>query len=148
MLEILDLTSEYKDEFIDMVKKFYTSEAVMHGVDEQNILNAYDAFINKKDESIRILILKEGLNVVGYSVLALYHSLEAGGKVLWIEEIFLKEEYRGHGYFSQYFKFIEKEYSYVKRIRLEATAENDKAIKMYLGKGFKEFNYLQFAIEK
>lgn len=108
MLEILDLTSEYKQEFFEMVKAFYNSEAVLHQIAEENISKAYNAFINKEDDSIRILILKEAENIIGYSVLAFYHSLEAGGKVLWIEEIYLKEEARGKGYFSAYFKFLEK----------------------------------------
>lgn len=148
MLKIIDLTSEYKQEFIEMVEDFYNSDAVIHKIPKENILKAYNVFINKEDSSIRILILKDDNEVVGYSVLALYHSLEAGGKVLWIEEIYLKENARGKGYFSLYFKFIEKEYDFVKRIRLEATKENKDAIKMYLKKGFEKLDYLQFLIEK
>ena len=62
-------------------------------------------------------------------------------------EILIKKEYRGQGMGKKFFKFLEENYD-VKRLRLEAEKDNQRAIKLYKELGFEELPYLQFIKER
>jgi len=80
----------------------------------------------------------------GYVLLAMTYSNEAGGLVLWIEEIYIVPEYRGLGLGGELFAFIESmaKSSYA-RIRLESEPDNLRALALYQRMGYADLSYRQ-----
>ncbi len=139
------ISEKDKNEYLSMAKDFYSSPAVSHNIPTQFIENTFDELM-KSDTYADCIIFEENEMIVGYSLLAKTFSQEAGGYVIWIEEIFVKENYRGKGIGKKFFEYLDKNYSF-SRLRLEAEKSNDKAIKLYKSLGFEELGYLQYIKE-
>ncbi len=90
--------------------------------------------------------LCDGDTPVGYAMLAKSYSQEAGGTVIWIEEIYLRQEARGKGLGREFFAFADT--LGAARLRLEAESDNQRAIELYRSLGFTPLPYLQFIKEK
>lgn len=75
-------------------------------------------------------------------MLAKSFSTEFGKNCIWIEDLYIKDEYRGMGIGSNFFKYIEEKYTDVV-FRLEAEEENERAVKVYKKTGYKELPYYE-----
>lgn len=140
---IRELRTEDKAIFIKMVKDFYNSEAVLHSIPLENIYNTYEEIISGSQYA-KAYIIEEESEIAGYGLISLTFSNEAGGFVLWIEELYILEKYRGYGLGGKFLDFIEKEYSSrVKRFRLELSESNIAAKSLYLKKGYESLDYTQ-----
>ena len=62
-------------------------------------------------------------------------STEFGKPCVWIEDIYVKDAYRGLGIGSHFLKFIESKYPDA-ILRLEVEAENERAVNVYQKCGF------------
>ena len=87
--------------------------------------------------------------VIGYALLAKTFSREAGGKVMWLEEMYILPEYRSHGIGKAFFSAIEEqaEREGFARIRLELEANNMRARALYERLGYRELEYKQMVKE-
>lgn len=81
--------------------------------------------------------------IVGFATVAKSFSTEAGGLVAWLEELYIRPNYRSLGLGKEIFVFIEKTYPNLKRIRLEVEKDNTRAINLYEKKGFHNLDYVQ-----
>ena len=81
-------------------------------------------------------------DILGYTMVAKSFSTEFGKPCIWIEDIYIKEEYRGMGLATTFFKMIEDRYPN-SIFRLEAEEENRRAIKTYEKNGFTVMPYLE-----
>ena len=72
-------------------------------------------------------------------------SPEAGGVVIWIEELYLLDEYRSKGLGRDFFEHLEQKAisEKIARQRLEISPSNERAKKLYMKMGFKELDYKQ-----
>lgn len=132
-----------KDKYIAMSKKFYHSDAVLQSIPDNNINKTFDAIISESPYVDGYIFECKG-EIVGYSLLSITYSNEAGGLVLWIEEVYILPEYQGHGFGKELLSFIEDIYkNKVVRIRLEVEKSNQKAMVLYQKMGFSELNYMQ-----
>ncbi len=132
---------------IAMLNEFYNSEAVLHNIPLEHIENSVDLALAGNPYSKIIICEIEG-KYAGFCNISFTHSTEAGGLVLLIEEIYIKSEFQGQGLGSYILNFLKKEYDLkVKRYRLEVTASNTKAVKLYEKYGFKTFEYKQMILE-
>lgn len=61
---------------------------------------------------------------------------------MWIEELYVKEQFRGKGLGSEFISFVEKNFDF-KRLRLEVEKENVRAVKMYERNGLSFLEYDQ-----
>lgn len=75
---------------------------------------------------------------VGYVVLTFGFSLEYGGIDAYIDELFVKPEFRGQGFASQALEFLNTECRKfnVQALHLEVDADNHKAKALYAKTGF------------
>ncbi len=130
----------------NMCKEFYSSDAVLKNIPEENI----DAFISEvlsSDAYTKCYLLEHFGEIAGYAVTAKTFSQEAGGMVLWIEEAYVRPEYRGKGLGKEFFDYILKT-PMIKRFRLEVEDENVRARKLYSSLGFDKLEYGQMYLEK
>lgn len=132
-----------KDKYVAMSKKFYNSDAVLHNIPDNNIHKTFDEIVSGSPYAEGYIYEHNG-EIAGYSLLSTTYSNEAGGLILWIEEVYILPEFQGNGFGKDLMAFIEETYkNKVVRIRLEVEKSNRRAIKLYQKKGFTELNYLQ-----
>ncbi|MFV0361615.1 MAG: GNAT family N-acetyltransferase [Suipraeoptans sp.] len=133
--------------YIALAKKFYNSDAVMHSVPESYFEATWNEMIRSNDYA-RGFILEDNGKTAGYALLSFTFSQEAGGKVAWIEEVFILPEFRGSGLGSQFFDYVHMEIEpEVRRVRLEVEPDNLRAIKLYEKLGFDGLPYTQMVKE-
>ncbi|QXW66336.1 GNAT family N-acetyltransferase [Streptobacillus moniliformis] len=145
-MEIRKIRKEDKDVYLKLTKQFYSSDAVLHNVDENNFLNTFNELMNS-DAYTECFIIEEDTKLVGYCLISKTYSQEVGGMVLLIEEILILENYRGKGVGKKVFNFLFEKYKGYKRYRLEVDHGNIMAKKLYEKIGFSELEYVQMVID-
>ncbi len=78
----------------------------------------------------------------GYAMIARSFSTEFGKPCIWLEDIYIDETYRGHGFGSAFFAFIEARYPDAV-YRLEVEEENEGAVRLYRRMGFGVLPYME-----
>lgn len=133
---------EDKDSFVKMSKEFYSSDAVSHSIPDENIVDTFELIVQGSPYVEGYIIECEG-RLAGYAQLSLSYSTEAGGITLWLEELYIRESFRGKGIGAKFLQFMEDEKAgKIARIRLEVTTSNIGAIKLYKKFGYKEMDYM------
>ena len=141
MLKIRQLEARDKEVYFSLASAFYKSDAVIHPVPVKNIEATFNEMIRSRDYIDCYLGFEEE-KAVGFFLIAKTFSQEAGGMVIWVEEIYIYEQFRGKGYGSELMKFIESKFP-APRYRLEIEPDNDKARKLYNKLGYKFLPYEQ-----
>ncbi len=140
---IQKLTKEYKDEYLKLVQEFYSSEAVLHPIPVKYMEDTFDELMKDSPYLDCYLYVKDDVPV-GYMLLSHSFSPEAGGKIVWLEELYLKEGYRNLGIGHELLEYLNDVVGKDKaRIRLEVEPDNDRAKKLYGSVGYEELPYLQ-----
>jgi len=139
---IRKITEKDRDVFYKFTKSFYASPVVMSDIPDEFHKDFFDEIL-KSDTYADGFIIEYENKSVGYGVTAKTYSHEAGGMVIWLEELYIEEEYRGKGLGKEFFSFLEKYYPYAVRFRLEAEEDNKKALKLYESLGYKRLEYIQ-----
>jgi ribosomal protein S18 acetylase RimI-like enzyme len=107
--------------------------------DEQVILSALNKIL--ADASLgRVYLMLADEMVAGYIVLTFGFSLEYQGRDAFVDELYVKESYRGQGIGKRCLQFIEgvcREIG-VKALHLEVERANTRAQAVYRGAGFVE----------
>ena len=85
-------------------------------------------------------VIKYGELIIGYFVLTFGYSFEHGGRDAFIDELFLRKEFRRKGIGGLTMDFILNEAPKlgVRVIHLEVEQHNDGGVKLYKEKGFKD----------
>lgn len=144
---IRKIRKEDKSVYLDMVKNFYSSDAVYHNIPEIYISNTFHELM-QSDNYLGGYIMEYKNSTAGYVLLAKTFSQEAGGMVLWIDELYVMPEYRCCGLGHEFFSYLKSNLcDNVKRIRLEVEDSNKKAISLYKRMGFKDLPYSQMIKE-
>lgn len=80
----------------------------------------------------------------GYGLVSLTYSNEVGGLVVWLEELYIREQARGFGLGTEMIAFIENRYAgRVARFRLEVEERNQGAVRLYERLGYVSLPYSQ-----
>ncbi len=131
----------------EMLKEFYSTDAVSHEIPNEYLHNSISGALNNSPY-IKILICENEGEYIGFCTLSFTYSTEAGGAVVLIEELFVKDAYKSKGYGTAMFNYIRNEYDgSAKRYRLEVTSHNFSAIKLYERLGFEEVPYKQMVLD-
>lgn len=133
------------EEFVAMSTAFYAMPACANSVPASHFYNTADYCLAKPTD-YAVLIVNVDKQIAGYCSLALSYSTEAGGKQVQIDELYIKEAYQGQGLGRKVFDHIFAAYP-AKRYRLESTASNQRAIKLYKTLGFNELGYVQLILD-
>lgn len=130
-----------KETVLDMMRVFYASEAVLSNGSEEIFLSDFENCVNDSPY-LEGYIFEEAGIIQGYGMIAKSFSTEFGKPCIWIEDLYLKEPYRGMGIGSGFLNFIVDQYPGC-LFRLEAEQENDRAIRVYEKCGFEVLPYLE-----
>ena len=133
-------------EFLEMIDAFYHSSAVLHPVDSAHSEVTLKEAL-KESPYIDIFIIENENQIVGYIQNSITWSNEAGGITVWIEELFIKDKFRGKGFGSKAIEFIMNYYKNASRFRLEIEPDNKRAAELYKRYGFDFLNYKQMTLD-
>ena len=147
-MTIRDFKKEDYNDFFNMCRDFFSGDAVAHEVDPAHFTQTFEEIICG-NPFMRGLIAEQDGNCAGYAQLSFTWSNEAGGLVVWLEELYVKPEFRGMQVGTQMISFIREAYrGKAARFRLEVTEENTSAIRLYTRLGFEQLDYLQMIIDE
>ena len=140
---IREIKSDDKIDFIKMCMDFYNTDGVDHSIPVSNMEKTFNLLMEGLDFA-KAYVCEKNSKTAGYILLALTYSNEAGGMVVWIDEIYVKPEFRSQGIGSELIDFVIDKYKdNAARFRLEITESNMGAKKLYLSKGFTDLSYRQ-----
>jgi diamine N-acetyltransferase len=130
------------DSLLDFMRDYYAFDG--HGFDREKARSALTALLCDSSLGLAWLILDgDALDVnaaVGYVVLCFGYSLEWLGRDAFVDEFFLREEYRGRGWGRKTMAFIEDaaRAAGIRTLHLEVVQENSAALQLYRKLGFAE----------
>ena len=136
------MTTEDKSRVLGMMRKFYSSDAVMTNGSEEIFAKDIQECISDSPYLEGFVFPDEEGEIKGYAMIAHSYSTEFGRRCIWIEDIYLENELRGSGAVSEFFDYLKTQYPDSIN-RLEVEAENERAIRAYSRNSFKEIPYLE-----
>lgn len=126
---------------LDMMRVFYASPAVLSNGSEEIFCADIDNCIGCSPY-LEGYIFEDESGLLGYGMIAKSFSTEFGKPCIWIEDLYIKPEFRGKGIGSAFFSHIEKKYpGHI--YRLEVEEENERAIRVYEKNGFEILPYME-----
>lgn len=130
-----------KPEVLEMMRVFYRSPAVLSNGSEEIFSNDIENCINDSPY-LEGYIFENASEIQGYAMIAKSFSTEFGKPCIWIEDLYIKENFRAQGLGSSFFDFITKKYTDC-IFRLEVEEENERAINVYKKNGFRVLPYME-----
>ncbi len=130
-----------KETVLEMMRGFYSSPAVSTDGSEEIFLNDIDNCINNKTYA-EGFVFENGDDLLGYAMIAKSYSTEFGKRCIWIEDLFIREAYRGLGIGKRFFELIFERFP-DSIYRLEVEEENEGAIALYEKCGLTYLPYLE-----
>ena len=138
---IRKLKAGEKDLYFELVDEFYHSSAVLHPVDKLNYKRTFEEIV-RSDVYTECFIIEYDGDIAGFALISKTFSQEAGGIVIWIEELFIRQQYRSKGLGKEFFEYLEK-HRPAARYRLEIEPKNVRAQMLYEKLGYKILDYRQ-----
>lgn len=139
--KIRPMTDSDRLNVLEMMRVFYASPAIYTDGSEEIFLNDIENCIND-NPYLEGYIFESMNDIQGYAMVAKSFSTEFGKPCIWIEDLYIKEEYRGSGIGSAFLEFVTKEYTDC-IYRLEVEEENERAVRLYKKSGFTVLPYME-----
>ena len=138
---IRPMTTEDKQTVLNMMRVFYASPAVLSNGSEEIFAADIDACTGENPflEGY-VFEAEEGLR--GYAMVAKSFSTEFGKPCIWIEDLYVKEAFRGLGLGSAFLRLVETAYPDA-LLRLEVEEDNERALHVYKKGGFTLLPYME-----
>ena len=133
------MTGEDKQAVLEMMRVFYASPAVLSNGSEEIFLNDIENCVNDSPY-LEGYIIEDSDAIQGYAMVAKSFSTEFGKPCVWIEDLYIKDAYRGLGIGKIVLDYITNQYTDC-IFRLEVEEENERAIKLYEKCGFSILPY-------
>lgn len=138
---IRNMTEADRVEVGKMMEVFYASPAVLSNGSAEIFENDIENCVNDSPY-LEGYIFEEDNKIKGYAMVAKSFSTEFGKPCIWIEDLYVKDEFRRQGIGTMFFEFIGKKYEgYVQRLEVEE--ENKRALAVYEKCGFEELPYME-----
>ena len=127
--------------FLELAAEFWNTPAVHTKIPSVYHEKTFD-LIMKGTPYVSAYLISYNEIVVGYGLLSFTYSNEAGGMVVWLEEVYIREAYRGRGLGNEYLRFISDKYRETAAwLRLEISPENGRARELYKKHGYHPMPY-------
>lgn len=144
---IRKIRADDRETYCAMATRFYRTPAVQRPIPARHIADTFCELM-RSDAYAEAYIFEDEGRAAGYALLAKTFSQEAGGPVLWVEEIYVEPESRGCGLGRAFFDWLlANRCRDVKRLRLEVEDDNVNAVALYRKCGFTRLGYSQMVRE-
>lgn len=139
------MNKDDRDEVFKMMRVFYDSPAVIQTSPDEVLLRDIDDCIGECPFIEGFVFDTDG-KTAGYAMVARCYTTEYGGICVWVEDIYIKPEFRGMGIGTEFFRFLDEKYgNEAVRFRLDVEEENVGAISVYKKAGFSLLPYTQMS---
>lgn len=135
------MTRQDKDSVMEMMRVFYRSPAVLSDGSDEIFARDIEACVSE-NPYLEGYIFEDNGTVQGYGMAAKSFSTEYGRQCIWLEDIYIKSEYRGLGIGSRFIDHMTQKYPDA-LLRLEVEEENERAVQVYRKNGFEFFPYAE-----
>ncbi len=147
MLTFREMAPADHDLVLPMAEDFYASSAALHPIDRAALERDFSAALDPGEPLIRgVLPLVDG-QTAGYLYITRCWSTEAGGLCIFLEEIYLRPDFRGRGLGHEILTWLREQYPNARRFRLEVNPDNPGAARLYEKMGYQYLNYNQMTID-
>lgn len=148
MVECKTLEFSQIETITQMMQDFYAIDN--YPIDVELSKKLFQEFIS--DEKLgKSWLIYSAEDLVGYVILTYVFSFEYKGRIAFLDELYIKENYRGKGIGKQTIDFIKEQASNqnIKLIYLEVENHNQNAQKLYLANDFEIHHrkLLKFKVE-
>lgn len=143
-VKVRECTSFDKDMWIELNKEFMEYEAndsdvwnYINRISDRELGEVFDDAIQSKEQILLLMIELDGYSVGFVNVLRGF-SIWSRGKMLTIDDMYIRDEYRDQGLGTQAMRYIEnfaKENGY-KRVQALGNKTNKKSNTFYVAKGY------------
>lgn len=140
MAMIRSMVAADRESVLEMMRVFYASPAVLSNGSEEIFEKDIETCISGSPY-LEGYIMEDG-EIQGYAMVAKSFSTEFGKPCIWIEDIYIKDDFRGQGIGKLFFDFITGKYTDC-IFRLEVEEENSSALALYEKCGFTELPYME-----
>ncbi len=134
-----------RTEILNMMRVFYASPAVFSNGSDEIFSNDIENCINGSPY-VEGYVIEDSNDIQGYMMIAKSYSTEFGKPCIWLEDIYIKDEFRGMGLGNAFIEFITKKYTDC-IFRLEVEEENERAVGLYKKCGFTVLPYMEMKKE-
>ncbi len=136
---IRNITACDTEEVAKMMKTFYSSPAVLSCGSDEIFKSDIENCVNGSPY-LEGYVFESDAGILGYAMVAKSFSTEFGKPCIWIEDLYIKDGFRGLGIGTRFFSFIEKRHAGCV-FRLEVEAENERAVGVYKKCGYEMIPY-------
>lgn len=144
-IKIRKMTEFDRESVVEMMRTFYHSPAVFTNGSEEIYNNDVTACVSDSPYAEGFIFENEK-EIAGYGMIAKSFSTEFGKPCIWIEDLYLKEEYRGEGIGSSFFAYLEEKFPGT-IMRLEVEEDNIRAVAVYKKNGYETLPYMEMKKE-
>ena len=132
-----------REKFFELSHSLHNSDAVLFEVSDEAFGKTFDLVLENSPYAAAYMIEADGQSV-GFGLLTFSYSNEMGGLIVWLEELYIIEEFRSRGLGKEFLEFLKNKYKgEAAYIRLEVTDSNKDATRLYENMGYKELLYKQ-----
>ena len=135
------MTAPDAPQVLEMMRVFYASPAVLSNGSEEIFQNDVAECVSGSPY-LEGYVFEEDGQLQGYAMVAKSFSTEFGKRCIWIEDLYVKPQFRGCGLGGAFLQHIQSLYPSA-LFRLEAEQENDGAVRLYEKMGFEVLPYLE-----
>ena len=121
---------------LDFMEAYYAFDG--HGYDREKARSALIPLVENADLG-RVWLVLDGDTPIGYAVLCFGYSLEWLGRDAFVDELYLREDYRDRGFGRKMMAFLEdaaREFG-VTTLHLAVEDGNSRALHLYESVGFR-----------
>lgn len=130
-----------KDAVLEMMRTFYASPAVFTNGSEEIFLRDIEQ-CTTDSPYLEGYVFEKDKHIQGYAMIAKSFSTEFGKPCIWIEDLYIKSEFRSSGLGGRFLTYIQEKYKSA-IFRLEVEQENEAAVELYKRKGFEFLPYME-----
>ena len=130
-----------RSEVLQMMHAFYSSPAVFTNGSDKIFATDFELCISN-NPLLEGYIIELDCTICGYTMVAQSFSTEFGKVCYWLEDLYLKPDFRGKKIIPQFIEYIksQKENAILK---LEVENTNSHAVHVYNKCGFKKLDYIE-----
>lgn len=125
------------DRWTAMTLAFYASDPDFHGASPEETRRRIDELLHRPPNTVHPFLLSDDGTVAGYALLVSGYSVEWGGRVVWLDELFVDDAHRGRGVGAQALAWIQAwaRAEGFRRLLLEVV-DGSPAARLYARHGF------------
>ena len=101
------VTAADEANFYALAEEFYHSDAVLHPIPAEYHRRAF-AEMMRSGQYLSGYLFTDGDSTAGFAVTNRMMQHEAGGMMVWVEELYIRPAYRGQGLGSRFLTWLEQ----------------------------------------